>query len=111
MSLLRHTLEPMKTASPTSAAVSEAVRHYRELRGLTRDELTYVLAANGHELDVDDLRGIEDGMTAATVDDLTAIAYALDISPADMFSHVPADQPVPEGSPATGVPSDVPMAE
>ncbi|MDZ5076809.1 hypothetical protein [Nesterenkonia sp. HG001] len=66
---------------PTSHAVSDAVRHYREPRGLTRDELTYVLHHSGYDLDVDDLRGIEDRLTVATVDDPTAIAYALEISP------------------------------
>lgn len=112
MSLLRHTLDRMTaTLPPTSHAVSDAIRHYRELRQLSRDELTYILSANGHDLDVDDLRAIEDGISAATVDDLTAIAHALDVTPAGLLSHTPIDQPVPEGPLATGVPDNVQHAE
>ncbi|GAA1180076.1 hypothetical protein [Nesterenkonia xinjiangensis] len=87
------------------------MRHYREPRGLTRDELTYVLHHSGYDLDVDDLRGIEDRLTVATVDAPTAIAYVLEISPADLLTHIPVDQPVSEGSRTTGLPCDVETCE
>lgn len=98
---------PMTPLPPTSRTVAAAVEHYRELRGLTRDELARLLHHNGHELDVDDIRGIEQRLTSATVDDLTAIACALDTSPAELLSHISVDQPAPEGPAATGVPDNV----
>ncbi|MGC0141406.1 helix-turn-helix domain-containing protein [Pseudactinotalea sp. Z1732] len=101
----------MPDLSPTSIAVASAITHYRELRELSRDELSSLLRRTGHELDVDGVRAVEDGISTATVDDLTAIAHALGITPADLLSHVPVDQPVPEGPIATGVPDDVPLAE
>lgn len=99
------------TTLPTSTAVSSAVRHYRELRQLTRDELSHLMRHNGHHLNVEEVRGIEQRLTAATVDDLTALAYALDVTPADLLGHTPIDQPVFDGSAATGLPEDVQQAE
>ncbi|MFD0305198.1 hypothetical protein [Streptomyces sp. NPDC127119] len=46
-----------------------------------------------------------------TVDDLVAIAYALDTTPAVLLSHIPIDMPAPEGPLATGLPGDVDQAE
>ncbi|MFK0256631.1 DNA-binding protein [Streptomyces sp. NPDC090445] len=46
-----------------------------------------------------------------TVDDLVAIAYVLDTTPAVLPSHIPIDMPEPEGPFATGLPSDVDQNE
>ncbi|WP_030718885.1 hypothetical protein [Streptomyces sp. NRRL S-237] len=46
-----------------------------------------------------------------TVDDLVAIAYVLDTTPAVLLSHIPVDMPEPEGPFATGLPSDVDPTE
>lgn len=61
--------------------MSDAITHYRQLRELTTDELAYVLLM---------------------LDDLVAIAYVLDTTPAVLLSHIPIDMPEPEGPFATG---------
>lgn len=94
----------------TSRSVANAIAHYRELRQLTRDELTYVLEGLGHRLDPEDLRGIEQGLTIITVDDLLALAVALDVTPAVLLSHMPSEHPR-SGRIATGVPEDLDQPE
>jgi hypothetical protein len=42
-----------------------------------------------------------------TVDDLMAIAYALDTTPAVLLTHIPIDMPAPEGPLATGLPANL----
>ena len=63
----------MPRPSTSSRAVGDAIARYRELRRLSRDELAYALSAVGHDLDVDDLRLIEQGRAIVTVDDLVAV--------------------------------------
>lgn len=111
MSAPRRTLDAMVDLPPTSRAVADAVHHYRQLRELTLDELAYVLAQLGHGLTTEDLRRIEDAERPATVDDLIAIAAALDARPAILLSHIPIDMPVPETPLATGLPADVEQPE
>lgn len=100
----------MPRPSTSSCAVGDAIARYRELRRLTRDELSYALSAVGHDLDVDDLRLIEQGRAIVTVDDLVAVAVVLEISPAALLSHVPAGRPAEEPL-GTGVPADVDQPE
>lgn len=95
----------------TSATVASAVRHFRTMRELSRDELAWLLAAAEHDVGVERLEEIEDHRAAADVDDLTAIACALEVSPAELLGHVPVEAPVPDGEPATGLPADVSTAE
>ncbi|SMX99700.1 hypothetical protein BLIN101_03397 [Brevibacterium linens] len=111
MSVLGPTLDAMADLPPTSRAFADAVHHYRQLRDLSLDELAYVLAQLGHGLTTEDLRRIEHGEQAATVDDLIAIAAALGARPAILLSHIPIDMPVPDTALATGLPADLEQPE
>lgn len=99
------------TRVPTSLAVSDAITHYRQLRELTVDELAYVLLMLDHPISADVLAEMERCVRPVTVDDLVAIAYVLETTPAVMLSHVPIDMPEPDGPLATGLPNDVDQAE
>jgi hypothetical protein len=101
----------MPIPTPTAAAVSDAITHYRQLAELTCDELSYVLGVNGYPLTAGDIVAIESRKRTATVDDLIAIAFALDTTPAVLLTHIPIDMPFPEGPIATGLPADVDQAE
>ncbi|MFP3397658.1 hypothetical protein SB749_15110 [Brevibacterium sp. SIMBA_078] len=101
----------MPDLPPTSRAFADAVHHYRQLRDLSLDELAYVLSQLGHGLTTEDLRRIEHGERAATVDDLVAIAAALGARPEILLSYNPNDMPVPDTPLATGLPADVEQPE
>ncbi|MFD7661227.1 DNA-binding protein [Streptomyces sp. NPDC059788] len=101
----------MPSPLPTSFAVSDAITHYRQLRELTISELAYVLLMLDHPISAEALAEMERCARPVTVDDLVAIAYALDTTPAALLSHVPMDMPGSEGPLATGLPSDVDQAE
>ncbi|GHB88079.1 hypothetical protein GCM10010306_099000 [Streptomyces umbrinus] len=101
----------MPSSPPTSLAVSDALTHYRQLRELTVDELAYVLRMLDHPISAEALAEMERCARPVTVDDLVAIAYALDTTPAVLLSHIPIDLPEPEGPLATGLPSDVDQTE
>ncbi|WP_189845350.1 DNA-binding protein [Streptomyces umbrinus] len=91
--------------------MSDALTHYRQLRELTVDELAYVLRMLDHPISAEALAEMERCARPVTVDDLVAIAYALDTTPAVLLSHIPIDLPEPEGPLATGLPSDVDQTE
>ncbi|MEE1807657.1 DNA-binding protein [Streptomyces sp. BE133] len=91
--------------------MSDAITHYRQLRELTIDELAYVLLMLDHPISADALAEMERCARPVTVDDLVAIAYVLDTTPAVLLSHIPIDVPEPEGPLATGLPSDVDQTE
>ncbi|WP_340375920.1 DNA-binding protein [Streptomyces sp. SS7] len=91
--------------------MSDAITHYRQLRELSVDELAYVLRMLDHPISADALAEMERCARPVTVDDLVAIAYALDTTPAVLLSHIPIDMPEPEGPLATGLPGDVDQAE
>jgi transcriptional regulator with XRE-family HTH domain len=101
----------MPSPLPTSLAVSDAITHYRQLRELTIDELAYALLMLDHPISADTLAEMERCARPVTVDDLVAIAYVLDTTPATLLSYIPIDLPEPEGPFATGLPSDVDQAE
>ncbi|QWF85925.1 helix-turn-helix domain-containing protein [Amycolatopsis sp. CA-230715] len=101
----------MPSLSPTSLAVSDALTHYRQLRHLTQDELACVLATSGHPLAAETIARMENRERLITVDDLVALAYALDTTPAILLTHIPIDMPTPEGPFATGLPADVDHTE
>lgn len=112
VSVPRPTLVAMPQPSPTTLAVADAVTHYRQLRELTLDELSFVLAQDhGHGLTTEELRRIEDAERPATVDDLVALAAALGTTPAVLLSHIPLDLPDPSAPLATGLPGDVQQPE
>ncbi|MFS0729621.1 helix-turn-helix domain-containing protein [Curtobacterium sp. 1P10AnD] len=96
--------------SHTTRAVADAVSHYRQLRGLTLEDLSDALAEVDHRISADDLRWIEQGRTVITVDDLVAVAVVLEISPVVLLAHIPIEHPG-EAPLATGVPGDVDQSE
>ena len=102
-----HSIAGMAPSLPTTLAVSDAVTHYRRIRELTIDELSYVLLMLGHELSTTDIAAIENRTRPATVDDLIALSHALNTSPAVMLSHIPIDLPYNDGPLGTGLPYDV----
>lgn len=112
-SVPRPTLAAMpRDLPPTTLAVADAVTHYRQLRELTLDELSFVLAQDhGHGLTTEELRRIEDAERPATVDDLVALAAALGTTPSVLLSHIPLDLPDPSAPLATGLPGDVQQPE
>ncbi|WP_256961837.1 hypothetical protein [Streptomyces sp. NRRL B-24572] len=91
--------------------MSDAITHYRQLRELTVDELAYVLLMLDHPISADVLAEMERCVHPVTVDDLVAIAYVLETTPAVMLSHAPIDMPEPDGPLAAGLPNDVDQAE
>ncbi|MGW6604240.1 DNA-binding protein [Streptomyces sp. NPDC055036] len=101
----------MPSSLPTSLAVSDAITHYRQLRELTCDELAYVLLRLGHPIPADAIAEMERCERPVIVDDLVAIAYALDTTPAVLLAHIPIDMPEPDGPLGTGLPSDIDQTE
>ncbi|MFE4835528.1 hypothetical protein ACFRAU_12700 [Arthrobacter sp. NPDC056691] len=97
----------MPSNLPTTLAVSDAITHYRQLRELSCDELSYVLSMLGYTLSSDAIAAVENRERPVTVDDLVAISYALGTSPAVLLTHIPIDMPAPEGPLASGLPADV----
>ncbi|MFD7540204.1 DNA-binding protein [Streptomyces sp. NPDC059819] len=91
--------------------MSDAITHYRRLRELTVDELAYVLSMLGRPVSAGALADMERCARPVTVDDLVAIAYVLDTTPAVLLSHIPVGMPEPEGPLATGLPADVDPVE
>ncbi|MGW7029165.1 hypothetical protein ACWGFX_18510 [Streptomyces xanthophaeus] len=91
--------------------MSDTITHYRQLRELTVDELAYVLLMLDHPISADVLAEMERCVRPVTVDDLAAIAYVRETTPAVMLSHVPIDMPEPDGPLATGLPNDADQAE
>ena len=102
----------MRQTSPTTLAVADAIACSRRTRDLTQDELAYLVSLHGFEISPDAIGDIEGAQRPTTVDELFAIAHVLDVSPALLLSHVPADSERPEGAPiATGLPPDLVPAE
>ncbi|MEW1552008.1 DNA-binding protein [Streptomyces tsukubensis] len=91
--------------------MSDAITHHRQLRELTIDELANELLMLDHPISADALAEMERCARLLTVDDLVAIAYLLDTTPAVLLSHVPIDMPEPEGPFAAGLASDVDSTE
>ncbi|MFB7918955.1 helix-turn-helix domain-containing protein [Streptomyces sp. NPDC056061] len=91
--------------------MSDAITHYRQLRELTRNELSHALGMAGYPLSADAIGLMENRERTVTVDDLMALAHALDTTPAVMLAHIPIDMPAPEGPLATGLPANVDQAE
>lgn len=96
---------------PTSHAVADALTHYRQLRGLTADELAHTVTKNGYTCSGNDITALEHGECAITVDVLMALAFGLNVSPLTLLLHIPIDQPYGETSIATGVPANMDYTE
>lgn len=96
---------------PTGWAVADALRFYRTDQGLTYKELNERLVENGKEIPTLGLRRIEARARRVDVDELIALAYALDVSPIDMLTRVPEHARVPNHQIATSLPADVSFGE
>lgn len=92
---------------PTGQRASERVAHFRGLRRLTYQSLADRLSSLGWPIPELGLRRIESGARRVTVDDLTALAVALDVSPLALILPPRAE----EGPLPTGVPDGLTSAE
>lgn len=90
---------------PTGRHVAAQVARWRNARGLSYAALGARLEDAGWPVPVLGLRRIEAGARRVSVDDLLALAVALEISPFDLLTSHNSDDA------ATAVPSDVVQAE
>ena len=87
------------TLGPTGRTVAANIASYRALRGLRLADLSDRMTTSGRPLSVVSLSAIENGERRADVDDLVALAAALDISPAALL--MPASSKPSDPAPAT----------
>lgn len=66
---------------PTAQTLSENLKRLREAKGLTYTQISKRLADGGRSVSPLAVRRIEEGERRADVDDLMALATALDVSP------------------------------
>ncbi len=71
---------------PTGHTVRANVSKFRKLRGLTLRELAERLEQGGRKMAHNTISEIERGARRVDVDDLTALAAALDVAPVDLLS-------------------------
>lgn len=83
---------------PIGENVSRAVRRFREERRLSYAELSRQLSEMGREIPPLGLRRIESGDRKVDVDDLVAIAVALNMSPLALLLPTVAGPVVPQGT-------------
>ncbi|MGW2126265.1 helix-turn-helix domain-containing protein [Streptomyces sp. NPDC001758] len=99
---------PAAQRGPTSATVAANVRRVRKGRALTVYELADRLASGNHSIAASAISKIERGERQVTVDDLLALACALDVSPSALL--LPLDDSPETAVEITGrgtVPADV----
>lgn len=96
------------TLGPTGRTVATNVARFRAIRGLRLAGLSERMTIVGRPMSVTTLSAIENGDRRADVDDLVAIAAALDISPAAMLMPAVADPH--EAAGATVSPTGAPEA-
>lgn len=96
--------------APLACSVAHAITHYRDLGMLDTEHLAEILAVLGSPLTAADLRDIEDGTRLVALDDLPALARALEVTVPQLLAHVPPDTPLEE-PPALGVPDDMSPGE
>lgn len=80
--------------------VGERVRIVRRERGLTQDELSARLAQLDRPMPTASIGRLESGDRRVDVDDLMALAYALDVSPLSLllpFTEMPSEEFAPAG--------------
>ena len=95
----------------TGQYVAIAIREYRTKQQMTIAALEQRLTDAGHRIHAVGLRRIEAGARRVDVDDLMAIAAALNVSPLRLLLYIPEwGQGVPYQV-ATGVPNDLPWNE
>ena len=82
---------------PIGENVASTVRHFREARRLAYAELSRQLSQLGREIPPLGLRRLEAGERKVDVDDLFALAVALEVSPLVLLLPVEATSLVPQG--------------
>lgn len=105
-------LMPPKTLPPghTARVVAENVRRYREALNLGHTELSRRIGDLGHEVLPIGLRRVESGERRVTVDDLTALAMALEVSPTSLLTPPPATDDTEEWQNGTAELTGTPAA-
>jgi transcriptional regulator with XRE-family HTH domain len=88
---------------PVGVNVTNTVRHFREKRRLGYAELNRKLAELGRDIPPLGLRRIESGERKVDVDDLVALALALDVSPLALLLTTETSSVTPQGG--IGTPS------
>ncbi len=83
--------EPMQRG-PAAQRVADNVRALRKARGLDLSDLSDRLADLGHPISLSGLSKLETGSRRVDVDDLAAIAVALDVSPPRLLMPATADR-------------------
>lgn len=73
--------ERRNPTGPTAETVGINVQRVRTDLGMTQNELASALANNGHPIPVSSIGRIESGHRRVEVDDLMALAIALNVSP------------------------------
>jgi transcriptional regulator with XRE-family HTH domain len=96
-----------KEQGPSSERVAAAVQHIRREHGLTYAELARRLAATGHPILDTGLMKIEKGTRRVDVDDLMALALALDTTPSRLL--LPEVDYARPGKPVTLTPGAGPV--
>jgi transcriptional regulator with XRE-family HTH domain len=76
-------------STQTNAAVGALVRSLRQQKGLSLEQLAATLATTGHPIGLNSLSKLETNARRITVDDLTALAAALDVHPAALLHPDP----------------------
>ena len=82
---------------PIGVNVTHTVRQFREKRGLGYADLSRKLAKMGREIPPLGLRRIESGGRRVDVDDLVALALALDVSPLALLLPAETSSVTPQG--------------
>jgi transcriptional regulator with XRE-family HTH domain len=73
---------------PTGRTVAANVKRVRQALGLTQAELSELLERNGRPIPTASIGKIESGLRKVEVDDLMALAFALDMSPLGLLLPV-----------------------
>ena len=82
---------------PIGVNVTHTVRQFRQKRGLGYADLSRKLAKMGREIPPLGLRRIESGDRRVDVDDLVALALALDVSPLALLLPAETSSVTPQG--------------
>ena len=91
---------------PTARAVAHNVKKIRQERGFTLEDLSQALEDVGQPISNSALSKLERGIRRVDVDDLTALAATLDVSPWELMLPQSEDKPV-----LTGIPEGVSLGE
>jgi transcriptional regulator with XRE-family HTH domain len=94
---------PAAQYGPTAETVAQNVRRFRERRGMTIYSLSGALGEAGRPITPSAIAKIEKQQRQVTVDDLTALAKVLEVSPSALLLP-PADTGPVNVTPATAVP-------